>query len=138
MRKWLFIVIFIVYVLFVSMPLLLHLIFFLIFADTEIDHRSDWHEFYTSTVSHHFYIPQEAEIVFAKEYYSFPMGYGIIVKFCLPSTKSPKEWIDIIAQKSGFTSKCKINELLYEEIGVYRKIQYLPKEDLYVVEYHFD
>lgn len=113
------------------------LIFTYLITDTEIDHLSNWREFYINKVSHYFYIPQEAKIVFAKEYYRFPMGYKIIVKFHLPPTKSPEEWIKVIAQKSGFISKHRIDKLLYKEQkgDICREIRYLPKRDLYVVIY---
>lgn len=138
MKKWLPIIVLIACVLFVSMSSLLPLILSCLFSDIEIDHLSDWSKFYANELSYYFYIPQEANILFAKEYYRFPMEHEIIVKFRLPPIKSPKEWIEVIAHKSGLTSKCKVNELLYEEIGVYRKIQYLPEEDLYIAQYCFD
>ncbi|MEM0503201.1 MAG: hypothetical protein QXT58_00665 [Archaeoglobaceae archaeon] len=140
MKKWLSIVILIIVVLFLIIPPLLDFILsFLFTTDFKVDHLSDWHKFYTNEVSYYFYIPQEAKIVFAKEYIHFPMGSSVVIKFYLPSTKLPKEWIEIIAQKSGLTSRYRINELLYEEErGDYRRIQYLPEEDLYIVEYGWD
>lgn len=129
-----------IYCIIVAFILFLHVYLLLcmrLITDIEIDHLSDWRKFYISEVSRYFYIPQEAKVIFAKEYYRFPMGYEIIVKFHLPPTKSPEEWIKVITQKSGYISKYRVNKLLYEEQkeDIYRGIQYLSKEGLYVAKY---
>jgi len=110
------------------------------FKDIEIDHLLDFNQFYVNKVSNYFYIPSEAVIVMAKEYFYFPMGYGIIVKFRLPPTKYPTEWIEIIASKSNLDKNWKINKFLYkyEKNDIYIKLQYLPTEDLYIVEYYWE
>ena len=110
------------------------------FKDIEINHLSDFNQFYLEIVSNYFYIPSEAVIITAKEYRYFPMGIGIVVEFRLPPTKHPIEWIEIIASKSNLDKNWKVNEFLYkyEKDDIYIKLQYQPMKDLYVVEYFWE
>jgi RHS repeat-associated protein len=130
------------FLLLLSLIILSLSIFFALksFKDIEIDHLSDFNQFYIKTVSNYFYIPSEAVIIIAKEYIYFPMGFGIVVKFHLPPTKHPTEWIEIIASKSNLDKNWKINKFLYkyEKDDIYIKLQYLPTEDSYIVEYYWE
>ena len=107
-----------------------------IFREEEVNYTKSWDSFNKSKVSRYFCIPREAVIIEATET-SQVMGYSVSVRFKLPATRSPKEWIEIIARRSGIDAYKK-NDYLYDGGRDVYTIEYLPAQELYEAVYQWD
>ncbi len=74
--------------------------FLKIFSPDEINQTSNWNKFYKETFSQHFWIPEEATIVSATQIPDSFMGERDRVIFRLPNTRTPSQWVRLIAEKS--------------------------------------
>ncbi|HEX8236141.1 MAG TPA: hypothetical protein VF600_09315 [Abditibacteriaceae bacterium] len=110
---------------------------------TVISHIKDWDRFYAETVTAYgLHVPHEARIIEATEEKQF-MGQKILVRFTLPNTKHPKQWTQLIAQKSGMTG-LKKTDFQYESYRTEnggnadnRILRYFPREDMYEMRFEW-
>ena len=105
---------------------------------TRTSHLRDWPAFYRTEVSRHFKLPDEAHVVHAEEYHPFPMGQEVRVRFRLPATREPAEWVKHIANSSGIGDRFRRDPLLYDGPGDYNTVSYDPATRLYEVLYGWD
>jgi len=104
------------------------------------DRTYQWDVFNKEIVSNYFKLPDEAEIIDAKEIQSPFMGFRFKVIFRLPDKKKPEEWINEIVTKSNISDKLKVNNLLYDcknKCDLFR-LQYNPETNYYEVEAGWD
>jgi hypothetical protein len=89
---------------------------FTVFSPRDVDQTSNWKEFYKETFSGQFWIPEEAEIVSAIQTQGFIEETDRVV-FRLPNTKTPAQWVGLIAEKS------KLKE--YRQTGIWYDASYI-------------
>ena len=100
------------------------------FEDTTVDRTSDWDAYYRDTLSEHFIIPNEAEIVSATE-----TIVAREVKCRLPESKSPEDWLAEIAEASGLAEYHQ-HRYAYDAGWLGSKnIRLEKKADTYLLEY---
>ena len=115
----------------------------------EYEGTDEWDEFNREVVGRFFNIPEEAEIVDASRQIGL-MKDDWIVKFRLPDTRNPDEWMQIIVAGKPIEDY-KVNEFLYEAGDWYDAIRtgkdgewdgyrltFIEADRLYVAEYHWD
>ena len=75
----------------------------------------------------------------AKEENGTFMDWGYTVRFKLPDTKTPEEWMLELVDKSPILDReDRATRYVYELPGVYYRLEYFPHEDLYEAYYVFD
>lgn len=100
------------------------------FEDATIDRTSDWDAYYQDMLSEHFIIPDEAKIVSATE-----TLVSREVKFRLPESKSPEDWLAEIADASGL-AEYRQHRYAYDAGWLGSKnIRLEKKADTYLLEY---
>ena len=107
-----------------------------------MDMKHAWAAFNGDTVSHWFNIPAESEILVAERYSDPIMGGGFLVEFQLPGSRTPEQWLKVVASGEG-------EELAKYKKGRYRYdashtvtdvywLEYRPADRTYVARYHWD
>ncbi len=115
----------------------------------EYEGTNEWDEFNSEVVSQLFNIPEEAEIVNASRQTGM-MEDDWNVKFRLPDTRNPVEWMQIIVAGKPIEDY-KVNEFLYDAGDWYEgvrtgkdgdwdeyRLTFIEADRLYVAEYHWD
>ncbi len=110
------------------------------FRDRTISHTSDWDHFNATTVREYgFALPEDVAVVEATEISQWPMGQQYTVRFRLPETRKPDEWVRSIAERGPVPVRH--HALLYEadpKRSDYRKVEYLPAAGLYEIQFGWD
>jgi hypothetical protein len=114
------------------------LILFSIHKEDRTSHLNDWPNFYRTEVSAHFKLPAEATIIHAEDYRPFPMGQEVRIRFRLPTTRKPAEWVKRIANSSGISDQYREDSLHYDGPGDYNLVSYDSSTMLYEVLYGWD
>ncbi len=110
------------------------------FRDHTISHIADWDHFYATTVREFgFTLPEDVAVVEAMEISQWPMGQQYTVRFRLPETRKPDEWVRFIAERGP--TPLKRHALLYEadpKRSDYRKVEYSPPTGHYEIQFGWD
>jgi hypothetical protein len=108
--------------------------------DKTTDKTSNWATFNRKTVAKYMTLPAEVQVVRVSHTATAIMGEHWSVKFRLPGTKLPEEWLGHIAAKQGKYQPKRLNR--YEIDGRPRydtwRVQYYPNNNVYVAEGGWD
>lgn len=96
-----------------------------------------WRPSFREKTANHFWIPPESELVYAEERTEPIMGGGFLVRFILPNTKKPKEWLTEIAEKSELMAYKK-SEWMFDAGDDVRRAEYIPEKRVFEVEWMWD
>lgn len=84
-----------------------------------------------------FHLPTEAKVILAEETTDFPMGGGEKVRFTLPNTKTPGEWLGLMAARRGIANYPD-GPYRYDSRDDVNSVEYFPESQFYEAEYHWD
>lgn len=104
-------------------------------GSSNTDVTSKWRKSFREEASY-FWIPQEAELMYAEERQEF-MGGGFLVVFTLPDTKRPIEWLELMAAKSKM-NHCRKSKLMFDCGGDINRLEYIPNRKVFEAEYMWD
>ena len=101
-------------------------------------HLRDWPTYYRTDVSRHFKLPPQAQVVHAEDYSPWPLGQEVRVRFRLPATRTPEEWVKHIANSSGIPDRFRKDPLQYDGPGDMNIVSYDRATGLFEVLYGWD
>jgi len=112
---------------------LLVLAFSLLGCDRTSNRKWDWPNYNRETVSRYFKLPEETQVLSAVHTDTAIMGERFVVRFRLPDTRTPEEWLRVIATESRFPRTYHKSRFVYDCGGNcdLTRLEYHPADGVY-------